>query len=80
MNYKLIYDDFHNNNYMQEWEDGSYVHILEHIHKQNLKYENVLDIGCSIGNGLIMFQNLQKKANLKQNLPLLLVIKITSKK
>ena len=60
MNYKLLYDELHNNEYMHEGENGSYHFILKHIKKANLEYATVLDAGCSIGNGVKIFKDLGK--------------------
>lgn len=61
MNYKDIYDLCHKNGYMEEHEIGSYVHLIEHIQKSNIEYNSVLDLGCSIGNGIKMFNDLGKQ-------------------
>jgi ubiquinone/menaquinone biosynthesis C-methylase UbiE len=60
MDYKKIYDECHQNGYTEEGDAGAYAHLIDHLNKAKISYNTILDVGCSIGNGVKMFNEMGK--------------------
>jgi len=63
MKYKELYDFCHKNGYMEEhdlgWSQG-FFNLFESL---SIEYENIVDVGCSIGNGVKLFNDNNKKCD-----------------
>lgn len=66
--YKSLYDDLYSNDYIEEGQESHLYNkdypeagLMWHLDKTKIEYEDVLDVGCGVGNGIKHLTYLCKK-------------------
>lgn len=57
MNYEELYNTCHENGYKSETDYAWYRHFLKLFESLSIPYDNILDVGCSIGNGVKLYND-----------------------